>query len=281
MSDRRVPKRIRQTLNVESGLNDGIATPVVMVALAGIMAEAGLAEHATPDRALLGLLFGAVLGVVLGGGGGLLLRETRRRGWSAEEFTGPALLALALLAYLASVAVGRQRLRRRLRGWDRLRVQRRAGWGEGGLLRRTDLWARLDGGLAAVRCAGGAHPGHEPFLAGHRLRAAQPDGNSHGARGSVSAGHKMDPVTTAFVGWFGPRGLASVVFALLALEDLHEVPGPVGTVVGTIGLTVLLSVLVHGLSARPLAGRYGRSRQDQIATDHPEPTVRRLVSRPS
>ena len=65
----------------------------------------------------------------------------------------------------------------------------------------------------------------------------------------------------AFVGWFGPRGLASVVFALIALEDLHDVPGPVDTVVGTIGLTVLLSVLAHGLSARPLAGRYGRSQR--------------------
>jgi NhaP-type Na+/H+ or K+/H+ antiporter len=58
-----------------------------------------------------------------------------------------------------------------------------------------------------------------------------------------------------FIGWFGPRGLASVVFALLALEDLAEPTArPAITV---IAFTVLLSVLAHGLSADPLASRYG------------------------
>ena len=58
-----------------------------------------------------------------------------------------------------------------------------------------------------------------------------------------------------FMGWFGPRGLASVVFGLLALEDLGESAArPALTV---IAFTVLLSVLAHGLSADPLASRYG------------------------
>jgi sodium/hydrogen antiporter len=89
----------------------------------------------------------------------------------------------------------------------------------------------------------------------------------------------MDWLTVAFVGWFGPRGLASVVFALITLEELHDVPGPVQSVVGTIGLTVLLSVLAHGLSARPLAGRYAATQADQVATEESEPIVRRLVSK--
>jgi NhaP-type Na+/H+ or K+/H+ antiporter len=50
-------------------------------------------------------------------------------------------------------------------------------------------------------------------------------------------------------------------------------------VVGTIGFTVLLSVLAHGLSARPLAGRYAATQADQLATDEAEPIVRRLVSK--
>jgi sodium/hydrogen antiporter len=58
----------------------------------------------------------------------------------------------------------------------------------------------------------------------------------------------------AFVGWFGPRGLASVVFALLALEDLGQSAGPA---VSVIAFTVLLSVVAHGLTADPLAHRYG------------------------
>ena len=64
-------------------------------------------------------------------------------------------------------------------------------------------------------------------------------------------GLRVDRATVLFVGWFGPRGLASIVFALIALEDLHGVEGPIDEVVGAIGLTVLLSVLAHGLSARP------------------------------
>jgi sodium/hydrogen antiporter len=59
-----------------------------------------------------------------------------------------------------------------------------------------------------------------------------------------------------FVGWFGPRGLASLVFALLALEELGA---DADEAIAVIGLTVLLSVLAHGLSADPLAARYGRA----------------------
>ena len=281
MSDRRVPKRIRQTLNVESGLNDGIATPVVMVALAGIAAEAGLAGHSTPGRALLGLLFGAVLGIVLGGGGGLLLRQTRRRGWSAEEFTGPALLALALLAYLVSVAVGAN-------GFVAAFVAGiafGASAGRGG--EKQVYYVEQTCGLASMVAWLMFGALAVPTLAtsiswpviGYAVLSLTLIRMVPVALCLLGSG--MDARTVAFVGWFGPRGLASVVFALIALEDLHEVPGPVGTVVGTIGLTVLLSVLAHGLSARPLAGRYGRSRRDEPATEHPEPNVRRLVSRPS
>jgi len=69
-------------------------------------------------------------------------------------------------------------------------------------------------------------------------------------------GSRLDRTTVLFVGWFGPRGLASLVFALLALAAL----GPVSDeAVAIVTVTVLLSVLAHGLSAVPLAGRYGRA----------------------
>ena len=74
MSDRRVPRRDRQTLNVESGLNDGIATPVVLLALAGIAVAAGL-DHESTGHALVGLLLGVVVGLVVGAGGGAVLRN--------------------------------------------------------------------------------------------------------------------------------------------------------------------------------------------------------------
>jgi sodium/hydrogen antiporter len=92
-------------------------------------------------------------------------------------------------------------------------------------------------------------------------------------------GTRMDWRTVAFVGWFGPRGLASIVFALIALEDLHGLPGPIDEVVATIALTVVLSVVVHGVTAQPLAGRYASSHPVHLEpVQHPEPTVRRLVA---
>ena len=66
-------------------------------------------------------------------------------------------------------------------------------------------------------------------------------------------GAGFDRYSVAFVGWFGPRGLASVIFALIALEDLH---GAGADVVAVISLTVLLSVLAHGFSAVPAANRF-------------------------
>lgn len=69
-------------------------------------------------------------------------------------------------------------------------------------------------------------------------------------------GTGLRPQTVAFVGWFGPRGLASVVFALIALESL-ELDKDLRVVLATICLTVLMSVVAHGFSAQPLATRYG------------------------
>ena len=77
------------------------------------------------------------------------------------------------------------------------------------------------------------------------------------------------PSTVLFVGWFGPRGLASIVFLIVGLEGLQQAgvdPGPFGAAVAW---TVLLSVIAHGLSAGPLAARYGR-RTAELSSDAPE-----------
>jgi sodium/hydrogen antiporter len=279
MSDQRVPQPVRRVLNVESGLNDGIATPVVMVALAGIATEAGVAGHETPGGAVIGLLLGALIGVGVGAGGGLLLRQTRRRGWSSEEFAGPAVLALSLLAYLCAVLAG-----------------------------ANGFVAAFVGGIAFTLCAGRRGEkevyyveqtcGLSSMVAWLLFGALAVPTLTTSLSWQVVAyavlsltiirmvpvalcllGSRMDWPTVAFVGWFGPRGLASVVFALITLEELHDVSGPVQSVVGTIGLTVLLSVLAHGLSARPLAGRYAATQADQLPTEESEPIVRRLVSK--
>lgn len=101
-----VPSRIRRLITVESGLNDGVATPVVMFAIAGAAAVEGVEGAAGLGTALAQLAIGAVIGVVIGGAGGALLRLTRRKGWVAEDFAGIAVLALALAAYMVAIVVG-------------------------------------------------------------------------------------------------------------------------------------------------------------------------------
>ena len=69
-------------------------------------------------------------------------------------------------------------------------------------------------------------------------------------------GSGLDRATVALVGWFGPRGLASVVFGLIAFDELDPVAA--NQVLSLVVVTVTLSVVAHGLTAGPLAARYGR-----------------------
>jgi sodium/hydrogen antiporter len=281
MSDRRVPQRVRQTLNVESGLNDGIATPVVMVALAGVAAEAELADHPNLEGASLGLLLGAVVGVVIGAGGGLLLRQAKRRGWSSEEFTGPAVLALSLLAYICAVLVGGNGFVAAFVGGFAFGIY--AGRGREKEVYYVEQTCGLSSMVSWLLFGALAVPALATSLSWQVVVYAVLSLTIIRMLPVALCllGSGSDLLTTLFIGWFGPRGLASVVFALIALEELRGVPGPLQLVVATIGFTVLLSVLAHGLSARPLAGGYGASRDAaEHTTSEPEPVVRRLVSKP-
>ena len=255
ISNPAVPARIRGILNVESGLNDGIVTPVVMLALAGA-ASAERAGGAGPGRAVLQLLIGAGVGVAIGLGGGSLLRLARRRRWADEDFAGPAVLALALLAYAASLACD----------------------GNG-------FVAAFSAGVAFGQSAGRAGPQQVFYVEQSAGLASLLVWMLFGAVAVPIVADRfgwqllvyavlsltvvrMLPVAlmllgsglgrraALFMGWFGPRGLASVVFALLAVEELDA---RADTAVAVIVTTVLLSVLAHGVTAGPLATRYGAS----------------------
>jgi sodium/hydrogen antiporter len=274
-----VPARIRRLVNVESGLNDGIATPVVSVAIAG----AATAEHVThtgPGAELAELVLGLVIGALVGGAGGWLIKVCRRRGWVAEGFAGAAVLGLAICCYATSVA-----------------------------LHGNGFIAAFIGGLAFA-AAGGQTAQLVPFVEGtgtvvsllvwllFGVVAVVPAFESLTWQTAAYAvlsltvvrmlpvalallGSGLNRATVAFVGWFGPRGLASVVFGLLALEALDERAAQ--RVVAVIAFTVLLSVIAHGLTAEPLAKRYGpRLSSGTDSATHPPLTpvpVRRLIRR--
>jgi sodium/hydrogen antiporter len=259
-----VPSRIRQLITVESGLNDGIATPVVLLAIAGAAASAGLDSAEGAGRPAVELLLGAVVGAGVGALGGWLLRQARRRGIAAEDFAGIAVLALSLLAYAAALA-----------------------------LHGNGFVAAFCGGLAFGACAGRRAAAELLYLEQTGSLVSLLVWLAFGAvaipimlqrvdalmivyavlsltvvrmlpvaLASIGAG--LDRNTVLFVGWFGPRGLASLVFALLALEALGPVSDEAFAVVS---VTVVLSVLAHGISAGPLSTWYGKT----AAATGPEP----------
>jgi NhaP-type Na+/H+ or K+/H+ antiporter len=251
-----VPARIRRLLNVESGLNDGIATPFVSVAIAGAAIGGEVAHHG-PAAAVAELALGVLIGAAVGGVGGLLVSVARKRGWAAEGFAGSAVLGLTLCAYASAVALG----------------------GNGFI-------AAFIGGLAFGTTGGRRGEPLIPFVEETGALVSLLVWLAFGAVAVVPAmkvltwqmvlyavlsltvirmvpvavvliGTRLGRATVALVGWFGPRGLASVVFALLALEDLGDAVA--GRAVAVITITVLLSVVAHGVTAEPLAARYAKS----------------------
>ena len=277
-----VPARIRRLINVESGLNDGIATPFVSVALAGAATAGEVAGHG-PAAAIAELGLGVVVGVAAGGAGGLLVNAARKRGWVAEGFAGPAVLGLAVCAYASSVA-----------------------------LHGNGFIAAFVGGLAFGTTAGRRGEPLVPFVEESGALVSLLVWLAFGAVAVAPAvevlnwqivlyavlsltvirmapvavalvGSGLDRATIALVAWFGPRGLASVVFALLALEELGNPTA--GHAVAVITFTVLLSVVLHGVTAEPLAARYARllarRTADQAGAQVPDMPERRLIRRNS
>jgi sodium/hydrogen antiporter len=267
MGDTRVPSGVRRLLNVESGLNDGIATPFVNLFIAGaVSTEAVSGVH--PAAATLDLLGGAGLGIAVGVLGATLLALAGRHGWSAAGFRPIAVLALALFAYSVSVAAGTNGfIAAFVAGMAFGTVDRAKGVDlrfteEVGTLLSLLVWfmfgaAMLGPGLADV----GWRDVVFALLALTVLRMVPV--------ALALAGSGLDRATVGFVGWFGPRGLASVVFGLIAVDSLA--PAQSNVVLGAVTLTVALSVLLHGISASPLAARYG-ARVRHLHPERPEHT---------
>jgi NhaP-type Na+/H+ or K+/H+ antiporter len=253
MSDPAVPGRVRRVLNVESGLNDGIVTPVVSFAIAG----AAVAEGAPGlGGALSELLAGLAIGVALGAAGGGAMRTARRRGWASAEFAGPAVLALAVAAYTATVELeGNGFVAAFVAGMAFGNVAGRGGATEVFYVEQTAGLASLLTWLlfGAVVVPTVVQEADWRVL-GYAVLSLTVIRMLPVALALARSGLSLR--TVAFIGWFGPRGLASIIFAVLALEELGEAARPAVAVIGT---TVLLSVFTHGLSAKTLATRYGAS----------------------
>jgi NhaP-type Na+/H+ or K+/H+ antiporter len=257
VTNKSVPMRIRRALNVESGLNDGVATPFVTVFIAILASDEGLEDRAWGLEALKQIGLALIAAVVVGYVGGRLMAFAKDRGWTSAVSEQIAILALALLAYQGSVVIGGNGFVAAFAGGilfgaaTKRRMDEPVQFTETLGLSATFLVWAMFGALFLGELF--THPlSVQPIL--YALLSLTVIRMVPVAL--AVTGTRLRPVTVAFMGWFGPRGLASVVFTLLALEEIERADGG-GPLLQTVTWTVLLSVVLHGISAAPLATRYG------------------------
>ena len=253
VSDRSVPVRIRQGLTVESGLNDGLVVPAVALFAALSSGESEESASFWARFAFEQIGIGLVVGLLAGGLGAMAINRAFTADWIDPLYAQIATLALAVIALTGAIAFDGN-------GFIATFV---AGLVFGRVAQRSERLGEYTEDTAQLAAAVSF------FLFGNLLLGPAISALSLAVIGcavAVLTVDRMIPVavamvgthaaaaTVAFVGWFGPRGLASILFGLLLLEE-----GEVGSdLFDVVAWTVVLSVVAHGATAAAGARRYGR-----------------------
>lgn len=256
VNDPRVPMRIRQALNVESGLNDGISVPFLMlfIALAEVEVEATHGSGYWLLFTVREIGFGVLAGILVGLVGTWLIRQATLRRWMSDAFQRLSMLALALISYQLAAKFGGS-------GFIAAFV---AGLTAGVILKKSEEnlveFAEIEGQLLNLIMF---------FILGGFAGRFLPDFTWQVLLYAVLSltivrilpvaisliGTRLHRNTVLFMGWFGPRGLASIVMGLVFLEESTSIPNE-QVITLTVVATVVLSVFAHGISSMPLIGRY-------------------------
>jgi len=255
VSNPRVPGRIRQAINVESGLNDGLMLPVVTVLLALTGASMGLeSPHSWARFGAEQIGWGVLIGLGIGYAGGWLLDRAAELNWVDGVFRQLATLAIGVGAFAVAEMAGGN-------GFVAAFV---AGLGFGAAAREHCQgaydFAEDEGHLLAMLTFlffGAAMAG--PLLDALDWRIAVYVVLSLTVVRMIPvavalAGTGLRAPTVAYIGWFGPRGIASILFVLLVL-DQAALPGA-SSGLATVVWTVLVSVVAHGATSWSLSQRY-------------------------
>lgn len=255
VANKSVPLNIRQSLNVESGLNDGIALPAVLFFACFLNLTHQTGDVNWINFLALQLTLGPIVGIAVGWLGGRAIDYAARNDWIKTTFQGVAAIMISILAFAIAESIGG------------------------------------NGFIAAFVCGltyGNLNVQYSHFL--HEFTETESELFSQFTFfifGLVVLPHALSLVTlniflyavlsltlirvlpvmlsmfgsglrwqsVGFMGWFGPRGLASLLFGLLVLEDLSV--GSMGTVLTVVSITVCMSIVLHGLSAAPLSKVFG------------------------
>ena len=268
VSNPRVPVRVRQALNVEAGLNDGLSVPFLALFL--ILAETHerhLSARSWVRFALEQVGLGVLVGVGIGLAGGWLVAWASRKGWMTGPFQRLALLALALIAWAMADQIGGNGFIAAFVGGLAVgptvkSVGEPLTWfteAEGQLLSLSVFFvfgALVIGLIRDLRYEVALYA----LLSLTAIRVLPV------ALSLLSTG--LAGVSVLFTGWFGPRGLASIVLGLIVVAAAPRLGGQ-DDIEMVVALTVLLSVLLHGITASPLSAAYAR-RVEGMAVDAPE-----------
>jgi sodium/hydrogen antiporter len=256
VSDKSVPARVRQALDVESGLNDGLGVPFFLVAVDLSLAQLSTGVTSAVVRNMAEQIgWGLLAGIGAGTLAGVLLRAADDRGWLEDQWRQILPLLAALLAYLIALKLGGSGFIAAFTGGMTFGYfSRRHG------LQVTSLNDDVGGTLAGAVWVGfgalavGTLLPHLTWqIVAYAVLSLTLVRMAPVAIAMLRTGAQLP--TIAFMGWFGPRGLASIVFATIALEK--GIPDK-QTLLTTVMMTILLSVFLHGLSSVPLVAAYSR-----------------------
>lgn len=264
----KVPARIRQALNVESGLNDGGAIPFFALFLVLADAEKNNIPAVqwilfAAEQIGLGILTGLIVGLL----GGYLVNKAIDKGLMRGRFQWIGFLALAIISFVLADAVGGS-------GFIAAFV--------GGFA--TTLTGRHVGeSIIEFTATGGEIFSLAVFFIFGILAASLMSGITivilvyavlsltliRMVPVAIALKNtRLQPESVRFIGWFGPRGLASIVLLLITLNEAPGIPG-LQTIAVVVSTTVLISVFAHGLSANPLINWYER-KMASLPDDAPE-----------
>jgi len=254
VSNPRVPMRIRQALNVESGLNDGIALPIVLVLAACAEVAAGHQMTSWLWVTAKQLILGPVVGIAVGYLGGSAVDRASRAGWMNHRFGQLAGLSLALLAFTGAQQIGGNGFIAAFVAGLTLGTTSRP------FCQRFDDFTETEGQLlslitfflvgALLVWPAGPHWNWQVII--YAISSLTVVRLIPVALSLINVG--LHPITTAFLGWFGPRGLASILFAMIVVERA-EIPNREVIFVAAIA-TTLLSIYAHGITAAPASRHY-------------------------